>query len=354
MLDLVRQKQARKEPIFVLVKSKEMPVVGFFLDWSYKRGYLDENAFVFRLGAHTKSFRINSFKTGGKCYKRLRTFIVQRATDHAAEEAKARERLLQNGHLENVPPNTPATPTPSSPSSRNEEIPRVTSQRAKKFSISYASMNKTSHRERKDQQNASHFLNDFKQNEDTIDEETKKNFKTVYCQTSASKYMREALSAPEVKKLFDTLDEDSTGTLGKEKAFQFFRKFFTVIFKDSHVEEDMFERILRVGPHRLWAIHSKGSPPTVSWADLNTPFGKDEKALGTLEMRHDNGAWVFVDQYRGLGVGVGDDIALHFHPGLKTASTKKTAVSPSLAPHSSDGSFPIFGLEIWGLTNAMS
>uniref|UniRef100_A0A7S4DS92 Rab-GAP TBC domain-containing protein n=2 Tax=Lotharella globosa TaxID=91324 RepID=A0A7S4DS92_9EUKA len=348
MLDLIRQKQANKEPIFVLVKSKDMPVVGFFLDWSYKKGYLDENAFVFRLGSHAKSFMVNSIKSGGKCYKRLRTFIVQRATDHALHEEQARERLLQTGQVEDVPPNTPADPVPLSPSSRNE-IPRITSS---KFSISFASKNKTSQNERKAQRNYSKFLNDYAHNEDPIGEETKKEIQSAYCKSSARKYMREALSAPEMKTFFDNLDEDSTGTLDKEKAFKFFRKFFTLVFQGSHVEEDMLARILRVGPHRLWAIHSKGSPPTVSWKDLNKPCDQDDKTVNVVEKRHDNGAWVFVDQYQGLGVGVGDDIALHFHPGLKTASTNKTAVSPSLAPHSKDGSFPVFGLEIWGFTNA--
>mmetsp|Transcript_31795 Transcript_31795/g.77486 ORF Transcript_31795/g.77486 Transcript_31795/m.77486 type:complete len:788 (+) Transcript_31795:160-2523(+) len=381
-LDLVRQKQAHREPIFILTKGKDSPPIGMFIDWSTKRGYLDENSFLFRLGQRAKHWKLNERRKSDKCYKRLRKFIVQRAKeahllDSERKGSPEKSKLkLGNTHVHlhvdtdpiqerKAPPASPQTPTPRTPSQKSEKkappgspesktkeaaeadedwqpISRTTTD----FRISYNSFNKAKQEASLSESNAKLWLNDVEQGEEVKGEEVK----TSYCEDSAKKFMFEACLNPEVKFLFEKYDTNGSGTLEKADALNFFKDFLGIVFRGGSLSKEHMEKIKDVGSQKLWARrHRNVTPPVILWQDLISNPNSNNSCDTPTPPIHDNGAWVFIDQHKGVGIGVGKIIAMQIHPDLKSASTAKTEISPCLAPYTG-GEVLIYGLEVWGLT----
>ncbi|GAB5364887.1 hypothetical protein AAMO2058_001008800 [Amorphochlora amoebiformis] len=329
MLDLIRDKQSHKEPIFILVKGSKMPPIGMFLDWSLKRGYLDENAFVFRLGESPRHWKLTNKKARGKCYKRLRTFIVAKV--------EAGDLCNEGGEM-------------NSNDFEQEEVGDMSSSdstlKSQTLTINYASENKTSREDKLKIVNASNWLKSSMRRESSTENADVKS--PNHCQASARGYMFEALNSPEVKILFDNLDENQSGSLLEAQAKDFFGKFLRLVLHGTNFSEDKMERIIEMGTRKLMAHYTMGSPPELLWTSLMEPPCEET----AKEAKEDTkGPWFFLDSSKGVGIGMGHHVALHIHKDLRYASSLKTDASPSLAPHSKDHIFEIVGIEIWGLTS---
>eukprot|EP00466_Bigelowiella_natans_P014087 jgi/Bigna1/83045/fgenesh1_pg.101_\ len=297
LLELVWQKQAHKEPIFVVVRgTRDEPPVGMFVDWSTKKGEVRGN---------TSGQRANG--AGGGEGNRLQ-----------------RPYTSDDGHS--------GSSTTTWHSIRKPSV----------FSVSFASKNKG-------------------------EEKGEPQAKTgAYCKDTAQRYLVEALQSFEVKALFDSVDVNGSGALEETEAMIFFQRFFQLVFKGSSVSEEVLKKVLRHGSRKLWRLKKTPGPnPVITYDSLiqdprrGGGGGDDSKGDGdskndgdglSAAKKHENGAWFFADLDKGIGVGIGKDVALQLHSQLKEASTNKTGVSPSLAPHHQSGAFKIYGLEIWGLT----